>query len=330
MRQEAETPTPIREAAYSLSSGLHKVLSIAAPSDGEMESALAGLIAAAGTARLSEMFDEDYELEDAETFASVAGSDLTSLVLEWWSWIPSTFRYFYERDYTLTEAAMEQLTSAVDELKSSRMAALLSVGSAVDDWHGDARDAFRDSWLGPLEYSGIGAQQSLLLELHAAMLAYDAILRQARIDAREIAVEAVKVLDSLTESNPDEAKVLLGIAGVAVAVVTAVQTGGTSIGITLGLLGAGLAASTTAIDAVNLSGDTSDDVMASVKAAFDALKNEMLAQERAIAEALARTQEEVDGDLRRGGGNLLPTEVYKPGTVDLTTGAVPPSDQFQR
>lgn len=311
------------DAAFSLTRGAKAARDITTPTDCELDDAVADLIDALGRARWCERAP-NRDPSDLDHMSSINPADFASE----WPWIKDRFHYFAESSIPAVETAADDVEAALNELRASNMGALLDAKDSTAGWAGDAKDAFTNGFLNRLILPGIAEQQRLLGELQAALWAYDIVLRQARLNARNLAVESAKVLDSLSETSPSDAKVALGIVAVVVGTMTSfgAAAGGE---IALGLLNTGLAGASTAIDAgTSVTGDTTDEVMATVLAALDALTEEMNAAEQFIADAVSGTQEAVEVDLRRPTPILMPGEP-KDTVPALTSGEIPCKAQFR-
>lgn len=315
-------PSLISDAAFSLTRGAQAAQAIDAPNVCDFTDAVADLINALGRARWCERSPH----RDPEDLDHLSGIDPADFAAEW-PWITERFGYFHERPFEEAESAANAVEASLAELRSSNMGALRSVDTSLGGWSGKARDAFTVDFANPLAQTVIAEQQRLLGELQAAMWAYDAVLRQGRLNGYNLAVETTKVLRSLTETSPNDAKVALGILAVVVSVITTFEAGGSGAAIALGLLGAGVSGASTGIDGASISGSTTADVMASLATALDDLTAEMNAAEQAIATAISATQEAVEWDLSHPESKLLPTVPDGP-ERDLTAGEVPTKREF--
>jgi len=317
----ATSPTVV-DSGYDLSNGTAAARAIKLIEDCELTDAVADLIDALGRARWCERGDH----RDPEDLDNLGGIDPSDFAVEW-PWVGERFRYFYERSIGAVETAANDIEASLDALRASNMGALISVQTEIVGWAGRAKDAFSIDFLSPLATTAVAEQQRLLAELQAGMWAYDVVLRQARLNAFNLAGETTKVLDSLAETSPNDAKIALGILAAVVGVAAAFESGGSALA--LGLISTGISAATTGIDAATtVTGDTTAEVMASLLAALDILTNEMNAAEQAVATAMTLTQEVVEADLRKSDSTLLPSETVDP-VRDLTAGEVPSKGHFR-
>lgn len=324
MKKLDDPSTGVVDAGFDLTSGLHAAQAIAVPNDCEFDGAVTALINALGRARWCERAPH----RDPEDLDNLSSIDPTDFAAEW-PWVAERFRYFYERPYELVESAAQDIEDSLGELRASNMGALLDVKDSMGGWAGDAKDAFTSRFLNRLLMPGLSEQQRLLGELQAAMWAYDVVLRKARANGYQLALETKSVLDSLTETSPNDAKVALGVLSFVVGTVTAFVTGGTTGGVILGLLGTGIAGASTGIDAsTTITGDTTAEVMNTLLTALDTLTNEMNTAEQVIADAVSETQAAVEADLRATPSRLMPCEPEND-VPDLTDGEVPPKGQFR-
>ena len=316
----------VKNAAFDLTRGAEQARNTATWNDCDMEAAVEALIDMLGRARWCERAPHR-DPEDLDNLGSINPADFAAE----WPWVRERFRYFYERSYEQVESAADQIEAAIDALRSHNMSYLSQVADFTIEWSGDARDAFVLEFIGPLAGTAISEQQRLLAELQAALWAYDALLRRARVNAYDLADKTTDVLASLTETSPDEAKVQISILAVVVSVLTVIETGGTSSAIALGLMSSALNTATTGVDAhAIISGDTTSDVMNSLKEALDNLTIEMNASEQAIADALSKTQTYVEADLRNTHqSNLVPFE-RDSRCPDITEGEFPSKEDFHQ
>ncbi|GIG67197.1 hypothetical protein [Phytomonospora endophytica] len=319
---DTTTSSTVVDAGYDLTRGTAAARAIELIDDCAFTDAIADLIDALGRARWCERAPHR-DPEDLDNLSSINPADFAAE----WPWVEERFRYFRERPIAEVEAAADDIEAALNALRANSMSSLLSVQSEITGWSGKAKDAFSIDFVGPLAGTAIAEQQRLLAELQAGMWAYDVVLRQARLNAYHLAVETTKVLDSLAETSPNDAKIALGILAVVVGVVTAFESGGSALA--LGLISTGISAASTGVDAATtVTGDTTGEVMASLLSALDILTDEMNAAEQAIATAMTATQEAVEADLRKSESTLLPCEPDD-SVVDLTSGGIPPKDHFR-
>ena len=165
-----------------------------------------------------------------------------------------------------------------------------------------------------------------------AMYAYEGILKQGRVDVKAIADQTVEALDSLSVGSGTDFTAVLGVVGIAFAVVTTVATAGTTTALTLGLIGAGLSAVQHVAAHQEVAGTTTEEVVDSLAEALDELRQAMDAEEASIAEAVTKTTGEVQGYLSAATpadiATFLPNEPNEDGVTNLTDGEVPDHDEF--
>lgn len=249
-----------------------------------------------------------------------------------WAWVPEKMRYFYERSFHEPTNAAEEIGTARTELGSGALGSLFSVQTATDRWAGRSHDEFVGNFLNPMLANGVSNQQGVITELAIAMHAYGAILRQARCDAYDIAVAAINSLDAIGEKSSSDFKTTLNVVGLALSVVTALATGGSGLGISLGILGATVSGIGTGIDVADQIGNSSTvaEIMDSLAAMFESLRAAMDNQERGIAATLDVSQEAAHRSVLSGdilGAALLPTEPQDL-SPDISEGEMPTSDDF--
>ncbi|HEY8471738.1 MAG TPA: hypothetical protein VIL37_03775 [Natronosporangium sp.] len=260
-----------------------------------------------------------------------------------YEWVVSLFTQFHDRWPSGARAMAEHCRNAKTHLQSGRMTPIVSVKDLVaGHWQGAASDDFRDFFLTPFT-NAVTNQQALLDELACAMYAYEAVLRQARVDAKNIADRAVDVLDSIDAyGGGGDIGLVLGVLGVAVSVVSAVATGGTSLSITLGLIGAGISGAQLVHGELTegepppkdqqIQGETVDMVLSSLSNVLSDLRTAMDLEERGIAHALGETRSEVanllSADRPLDVATILPNEPNDDGIVNITAGERPDPSGF--
>lgn len=260
-----------------------------------------------------------------------------------YDWLVSWFTQFHERWPSYPRTMAEHCRTAKAALQSGRMTPIVNVKDMVNArWDGAASDDFRDFFLTPF-VKAVNNQQALLDELAVAMYAYEGVLRQARLDARAVATNAINVLDSIDGyGGGGDAGLVLGVIGVAVSVVAAVATGGTTLGITLGLIGAGVSGAQVVNDALSqeepvtadqqITGDTVDQVVDNVVSVLSDLRRGMDAEEQGIANLLGQTRSEVSrllaSDSPLDVATILPNEPDADRITDITDGQLPSPAEF--
>jgi hypothetical protein len=249
-------------------------------------------------------------------------------------WIVSSFDYFHERWPAYPRTMAEECESARAAIMSGELTGYVGVTDTVSgDWAGLARDDFVRFFLNPFG-NAVSNQQLLMTELSAAMYAYEAILRQARLDAKHLADQTVSVLDSINTYSGADAGTILSVIGIGLAVVTTLATGGTTTGITLGLIGAGLQTAQLAVDVEkekDISGETALDVVMQLDQRLSDLRVAMDGEEDAIADAVAKTADGVEALLASSDplelATILPNEPND-AIPNVTSGQPPGHDQF--
>jgi hypothetical protein len=251
-----------------------------------------------------------------------------------YQWIIEKFEYFHERWPAFPRTMAEQCQTAQTAIMSGEMSPYEGVGMTVsNDWAGLARDDFLRFFLNPFG-NAVTNQQLLLTELSAAMYAYEAVLRQGRLDARHIADETVNVLDSIGAYSGGDAKTILRVIGIGLAVVSTLATAGSTTALTFGLIGAGLQTAQLGVDIAekDIAGETVDEVLRQLEQRLEDLRTAMDAVEDTIADAVAKTADSVEGllasrdPLQRA--TILPNEPNDDGITDITGGEVPHPDEF--
>jgi hypothetical protein len=245
-----------------------------------------------------------------------------------YQWIIEEFRYFHERWPSFPRTMAEHCEDAKKTIQSGRMTPILGVSETVaSNWSGTASDNFHDYFLAPFVMRAVTNQQALLDELAVAMYGYEALLKQARVVAMDIATQSTNALDSLMpEAAGISGEQALGMAGVVIGVVTAVATGGTAVGVSLGLIGAGLSLVGMLAASPRIGGDTVDEVLQSLRTTLDQRHQEMDDVEESIATALGKTDAEVAKHLDGSPldvGTVLPNEPDADGVPNLTAGELP-------
>jgi hypothetical protein len=272
---------------------------------------------------------DDGQYLNTITGQAVVGGDPTQIDPAQYQWIPEAFVYFYERWPSTARALAEHCENAKRSIQSGRMTPIVGVSETVaNNWGGTARNNFHDYFLAPFITTAVTNQQALLDELAVGMYAYEGLLRQARVVAMDIAAKTIDALDGIM---PDDVGLsgdqVLGTVGVVLGIVTAVATGGSGVGVSLGLIGAGLSA-VSVVAAGQISGETVDEVLQSLRTTLEQRRQEMDGVEEAIAAALEETRGGVAESL--GGdpldvGTVLPNEPEADGVPNLTAGEVPGS-----
>jgi hypothetical protein len=252
-----------------------------------------------------------------------------------YEWVVSQFEYFHERWPSYPRVMAEHCETARSAITSGEMTGFNSVAITVgSDWAGRARDDFVDYFLAPYG-NAVTNQQLLLTELSAAMYAYEAVLRQGRLDARHLANEAVNVLESINTYSGGDALTILRVIGIGVAVTSTLVTAGTTAALTFGLLTAGLTASQLGVELARkeISGETADEVVQQLVQRLADLRTAMDAEEDEIAEAVAVTADSVEALLGSSDplelATLLPNEPNDDGITNITGGDVPGPDEFR-
>jgi hypothetical protein len=324
----------------------------------EIEAAARAVVRAAAEARTRE-FVQDSILTDPETgemaqrhwptdqfYIPIGGgryqNTTTQEVLDYnpgehadesqFEWIVSSFDYFHERWPAYPRTMAEECESARAAIMSGELTAYVGVTQTVNnDWAGLARDDFVRFFLNPFG-NAVSNQQLLLTELSAAMYAYEAILRQARLDAKSLADQTVNVLDSINTYSGGDASTILGVIGIGVAVVTTLATAGTTTALTLGLIGSGIQAARLAVDKTkDISGETADDVLMQLDQRLADLRVAMDGEEDAIADAVAKTADGVETLLASSDplelATILPNEPND-AIPNVTSGQPPGNEQF--
>ncbi len=247
-------------------------------------------------------------------------------------WILERFTYFHERWPSFPQTMGQHTDSAKAAIQSGQMTAIKPVADAVDRWTGKSQQHFKEYFLDPFLVNTLTNQQALLDELAVAMYAYEGILKQGRVDVKAIADQTVEALDSLSVGSGTDFTAVLGVVGIAFAVVTTVATAGTTTALTLGLIGAGLSAVQHVAAHQEVAGTTTEEVVDSLAEALDGLRQAMDAEEASIAEAVTKTTGEVQGYLSAATpadiATFLPNEPNEDGVTNLTDGEVPDHDEF--
>lgn len=253
-----------------------------------------------------------------------------------YEWIIDYFTYFHERWPSYPQTMAQHCQTAKAEIQSGKMTPILAVGRAVSWWGGDARDNFLENFLDPFVSQTVTNQQALLDELAVAMHAYEAVLKQGRLDAKTIADQTVGVLDSTGHGSGGDVSVLLGVVGIAVAVVGTLLTAGTTTALTLGLIGAGLQTANLAVkisEDQTIAGETVDEVLRTMAEVLDELRQAMDAEEDLIAEAVEKQADQVRDWLSSSSSlamaTILPNEPSEDGVTDITGGELPDRDEFR-
>jgi hypothetical protein len=253
-----------------------------------------------------------------------------------YEWVVSQFEYFHERWPSYPRAMAQHGETARTAITSGEMTGYNSVAITVgSDWAGQARDDFMDYFLAPYG-NAVTNQQLLLTELSAAMYAYEAVLKQARLDARHLADETVNVLESINTYSGGDASTILRVVGIGLAVTSTLVTAGSTAALTFGLLGAGLQATQLGVDIAkqaDISGETADDVVQQLVQRLSDLRAAMDAEEDQIAEAVATTADSVEALLGSSDplelATILPNEPNDDGITNITAGDVPGHDEFR-
>lgn len=252
-----------------------------------------------------------------------------------YEWILDQFDYFHERWPTFPRVMAEHCETARTAITSGRMTGYNTVAITVgSDWAGQARDDFMDYFLAPYG-NAVTNQQLLLTELSAAMYAYEAVLRQGRLDARHLANETVNVLESINTYSGGDATTVLRVVGIGLAVTSTLVTAGSTAALTFGLIGAGLQATQLGVDLAqkDVSGETADDVVQQLVQRLSDLRTAMDAEEDEIAEAVAKTADSVEALLGSSDplelATILPNEPNDDGITNITAGDVPGHTEFR-
>lgn len=326
MRREDDRDQPsLKDATFNLAVLQADALNVATPTPDEVQAAVNDMLASANDARKREEARDDFLSQGGENpyTPGPPSSDAAD-----WNVVAAKFRYFCERDHGHAEALAMELRKTREPITSGNLAALGQTSAMTSAWGGKARDAFLDGFLVPLNSKGVAAHQEVIGELEAAMWLYAKVLRSARADAKEIATKTRDALDAVLDFSSNEAKVVLSVVAIVLSLLTAAETGGTSLGIALALLSAGAATGTTAIDAAQtIKGDTVDGIMASLDQVLSNLKTAMTDAETAIGHALDRSREAVAEDIKSPDGRLLPGLVDEHGT-GIADGVTPSKGDF--
>jgi len=327
----------------------------------EVEAAAREIVRAAAEARTREFIQDSsiYDPETGETalhhwpsdefYVPIGGgryqNTTTQVVLDHnpredvdesqYEWIVEHFDYFHERWPSYPRTMAEHCETAKTAIMSGEMTPFLSVAMTVsNDWAGAARDDFLDYFLVPFG-NAVTNQQLLLTELSAAMYGYEAVLRQARLDARHLANQTVNVLDSINTYSGGDAGTVLRVIGIGLAVVSTLATAGSTAALTFGLIGAGLQAAQLGADLAeqDISGETVDDVLNQLVQRLGDLRTAMDAEEDEIAIAVEKTSDSVQSLLDSGDplelATVLPNEPNEDGITNVTGGEVPGEDEFR-
>lgn len=247
-------------------------------------------------------------------------------------WIKDSFQYFHERWPSYPQTMAMHCDTAKAAIQSGQMTAVKHVDDVVDNWQGAAQQDFREYFLDPFLVNTLTNQQALLDEMAVAMYAYEGILKQGRIDAKTIAEQAVEGLDAIDVGGGLSFTAILGVVGVAVAVVTTVATAGTTTALTLGLIGAGVQAVSVVASEQTVEGATVDEILDSLDSTLDQLRLAMDAEEKSLADALVETTGQVNGYLEADNpnesGTFLPNEPVGDDVPNVTDGTVPSPGDF--
>ena len=296
-------------------------------SAGDVESAVSSMIDAAVDAQ---------HYEASMTSGYSRGTNVPELTdASDYDWIKAYFEPLYDREPNNASDMADAVGATKESLESGRTTVISQATSMVEKWAGEAQHDFKKYFLDPFP-NAITNQKAVVDELRVALHIYEGVLRQARVDAKKIADETKKVLDSLNDCTADDWKVALGLIGVAAAVVGAIPTGGASLGIAgaMALVGAGASLTTTAIDAANIEGGSVSSVLNSCKDALEKAREQMTSEEQAIADALNDSNSGIDGVLSQTDpldvATVLPHEPTGDGTPNLTDGNTPGEDGWHR
>lgn len=259
-----------------------------------------------------------------------------------YEWVVERYVPFHERWPAFPQAMKDYCTTAKKAIQDDgHMSAINQVKTAVDRWGGYARQSFSDNFLAPFLTQSVPEQQFLLDELAVEMVAYEAILRQGRLDAKAVADATVAALESLEQRLDVDVETLLGMVGLVVTIASAVVTVGTATAftaaVTFGLINAGLAGAKLAASFVDsaqsVTGFTVDEVLGSMAVALDNLRQAMDFEEDLIAAEAEKLRDQVAGWLSSDDplemATILPNEPTDDGIDDLTSGGLPSPVDFR-
>ncbi|HEY8471530.1 MAG TPA: hypothetical protein VIL37_02715 [Natronosporangium sp.] len=258
-----------------------------------------------------------------------------------YQWIIDDFKYFHERWDSYPMAMAMECEAAKAAIQEGEMSALLTADQiAWNGWGGDAQRHFTQFFLDPFVQTAVTTQQTVLDELAVAMYAYAALLKQARIDAKLLADKAIQALDGLHESNPPEATTVIKIAAAVVGVVGAIASGGGTLVVTLGIIGAGLGGAEVIAEGITepeksrpIEGSFVHEVLDKLRELLQEMKSDMDKVEENIGKQIEEAAGQVNGWLTSSDpeevSTILPTEPDDD-IPNVTDGEVQPgSDDFR-
>lgn len=305
---------------FNLSGSVYELVNeIETVTNPDIVSAAQRVVEAAEEAQISEgprSDDGEYYSTPREWIDSVPGT---------FDWIPERYERFYARNPWSASNMAERVGEAKVHLESGNMSDIHNVERIVTSkFAGDTQKAFVNNFLNPFG-PAVGNQQAVFAELQAGLLAYEALLRQSRADAKKIAEKTVDALDGLGggflgTGSGSEVSVGLAVAGAVVGVVGAAATGGTSLAITFAIVGGGISVTSAALGAGDdgqleetISGGSVQEVLEGMQSALNDLWDLMEKTEIAISAALRDSASELgtylNSDSSETKRTILPHEV---------------------
>lgn len=235
--------------------------------------------------------------------------------------IPELFTVFNNPSPIYCQTIRGQLSDARASLTGAAVEKVDEVEILVADWTGNAAVGFNESFLNPFP-AAVRNQIAVIEEMKAGVEAFEIILRQSRIDVRQVAQDTVTVLDSLYACNSENVSPVLGIISALAGAIAAPPTGGASLVLSLIGTGASIASSAASIE---IGGSTVDDILQRMKDNLDQVRTGMVDNEDGLTAAFNESYATVSGVVNAGDAasqrDLVPNR-------PVVANGPPPRDDF--
>lgn len=124
------------------------------------------------------------------------------------AWMEEYFKPLYDRDPEEAATLREALPPAQTAISSDQVHQVGASNGIFLEWEGDMAEDFRTYFLNPFP-NAVEHQSAVVDELISAVACYEAVLRNARADAKKIAEETKKIFDGLNDSESLSWKMVL-------------------------------------------------------------------------------------------------------------------------
>lgn len=258
------------------------------------------------------------------------------------AWMEDYFKPLYDRDPEDAVALREALPPAQTAIRTDQVHQVGANNGIFLAWEGDMAEDFRTYFLNPFP-NAVDHQSAVVDELISAVACYEAVLRNARTDAKTIAEKTKEIFDGLNDTEHLSWKMTLELTAAVLGVAGAIPSpaGKLDFAGKLGLIAQGVTVAQMALN-TTIQGGSVEEVEESLKAAIDKAVEAMTYEEEQVAKALEHSIATVEKTLAgrpegskrvdpRTTSTLLPHEPTGDGVPNLTNGRKPtPEDMWPR